>query len=85
MTEGNMETQGGTPGAVPQPGTPTSGTTPAPSAISAEMLNALAETFITVDGEPKAGHQKKMMREVLRRRSLPKLACDGWSVLRAFM
>ncbi len=50
-----------------------------------EMLNALAETFITVDGHPKAEHQKRMIREVLGRRSLPKMASDGWSVLRTFM
>lgn len=50
-----------------------------------EILNALAERFIAVDGVPKAEHQKEMVREVLRRRSLPRMIADSWSILRTFV
>ncbi len=49
-----------------------------------DIINALAERFITVDGNTKKEHQKRMMLDVLRRRSVFRLIGDGWKMFRAF-
>lgn len=49
-----------------------------------EIINKLAENFITVDGHTKGEHQKRMILDVLKKRSLFKLMSDGWKVFKAF-
>ena len=49
-----------------------------------EIANVLMETYITVDGNTKAHHQKMMFRETFRRRSPFKMVGDAWKMARTF-